>query len=156
MISWGCFEIASPKYLESCQKNVCSGVLFRVAQKSLQLTTELHHRYILEVLKNERVFCETVPFFPNATALIHLINLRLLKKYLHTFLSVRKTAVMNVLDNYQKNVFSSVPFKKFELPNPPTYNYTENWVHHKYFLCLFGEFSNLLREPLCWNHFLVK
>ena len=28
-----------------------------------------------------------------------------------------------VLQNYQKNVFSSVPFKKFELFSPPTYNY---------------------------------
>ena len=28
-----------------------------------------------------------------------------------------------VLQNYQKNVFNSVPFKKFELFNPPTYNY---------------------------------
>ena len=36
---------------------------------------------------------------------------------------VGKTAVKKVLQNYQKNVFSSVPFKKFELSNPPTYNY---------------------------------
>ena len=27
-----------------------------------------------------------------------------------------------VLKNYQENVFSSVPFKKIELSNPPTYN----------------------------------
>ena len=36
---------------------------------------------------------------------------------------VGKTTVRKVLQNYQKNVFSSVPFKKFELPNPSTYNY---------------------------------
>ena len=34
---------------------------------------------------------------------------------------------MKVLENYQKkNVFSSAPFKKFEICNPPTYNYAEN------------------------------
>ena len=36
---------------------------------------------------------------------------------------VGKTAVKKVLENYQKNVFTSVPFKKFKLSNPPTYNY---------------------------------
>ena len=34
-----------------------------------------------------------------------------------------KTAVKKVLQNYQKNISSSVPFKKFELSNPPTYKY---------------------------------
>ena len=38
---------------------------------------------------------------------------------------VGKTAVKKVLKNYQKNVFSSVRFKKFELSNPPTYNYAK-------------------------------
>ena len=38
---------------------------------------------------------------------------------------VGKTAVKKVLKNYQKNVFSSVPFKKFELSNPPTDNYAK-------------------------------
>ena len=34
---------------------------------------------------------------------------------------------MKVLGNYQKkNVFNNVTFKKFELSNPPTYNYAEN------------------------------
>ena len=36
---------------------------------------------------------------------------------------VGKTADTKVLQNYHKNVFSSVPFKKLELSNPPTYNY---------------------------------
>ena len=36
-----------------------------------------------------------------------------------------KTAVKKVLKNYQKNVFSSAPFKKFELSNPPTYSYAK-------------------------------
>ena len=33
------------------------------------------------------------------------------------------TLCQKVLENYQKNVFSSVPFEKFKLSNPPTYNY---------------------------------
>ena len=36
-----------------------------------------------------------------------------------------RTAIKNVLENYQKNVFSSVPFKKLELSNPPTYIYSK-------------------------------
>ena len=36
---------------------------------------------------------------------------------------VGKTAVKKVLQNYQENVFSSVPFKKSELSYPPSYNY---------------------------------
>ena len=43
----------------------------------------------------------------------------LLKKF---FKDVRKTATKKVLEKYQKNVFSSVPFKKVELSKPPTYN----------------------------------
>ena len=31
--------------------------------------------------------------------------------------------LLKVLKNYQKNVFSSVPFKKFEVLNTPTNNY---------------------------------
>ena len=31
--------------------------------------------------------------------------------------------LLKVLKNYQKNVFSSVPFKKFEVSNTPTNNY---------------------------------
>ena len=31
-----------------------------------------------------------------------------------------KTAVMKIVENYQKNVFRGVPFKNFELSNPPT------------------------------------
>ena len=37
---------------------------------------------------------------------------------------VGKTTVKRVRENYQKNVFSSAPFKKFELSDPPTYDYT--------------------------------
>ena len=37
--------------------------------------------------------------------------------------NIEKTAVKKVLENYQKNVFSSVLFKKFELSNLPTYSY---------------------------------
>ena len=48
---------------------------------------------------------------------------------------VGKTAVKKVLKNHQKNFFSSVPFKKFELSNQ-----CENWLCRKYFLWLFREF----------------
>ena len=41
---------------------------------------------------------------------------------------------MKVLENYQKNIFISVPFKKFELSNLPAYNYSKNWLHRKCFL----------------------
>ena len=69
---------------------------------------------------------------------------------------VRKTTVTKVLENYYKNIFSSVPFKKFELSNLPTYNYNENWLHRKCFLCMLLEFSKLLWERLWCNHLLVK
>ena len=38
---------------------------------------------------------------------------------------VGKTAVRKVLNNYQKNVFKTVPFKKYKLSNPPAYNYAK-------------------------------
>ena len=37
----------------------------------------------------------------------------------------RKTVVLKVLENSQKNVLSNVPFKQIDLPNPPIYNHTE-------------------------------
>ena len=61
---------------------------------------------------------------------------------------VRKTAVKNVLKNYQKNVCSSVPFKKFELSNPPTYNYAKtDSAANISFVC----FENF-KIGLWWNH----
>ena len=56
----------------------------------------------------------------------------------------------------KKKVFNNIPFKKFELSNPPTYNYAENWFRRKCFLCLFWETSKFLGERLWWNHILVK
>ena len=38
---------------------------------------------------------------------------------------VGKTCLKKVLKNYQKNVFSSVPFKNLEQSNPPTCNYAK-------------------------------
>ena len=64
---------------------------------------------------------------------------------------LEKLLLRKVLENYQKNLFSSIPFKKFDLSNPPTFNYTENSLHRKCFLCLFWEFSKLLGERLRWN-----
>ena len=37
--------------------------------------------------------------------------------FIHFSGDVRKTTVRKVLENYYKNIFSSVPFKKFELSN---------------------------------------
>ena len=48
--------------------------------------------------------------------------------FTHFWENVGKIAVMKVLENYQKNVFHSVAFKKFELSDPPNYNYAENYV----------------------------
>ena len=50
-----------------------------------------------------------------------------------------KTAALKVPEIFKKNVFSSVPFKEFELSNPPTYNstVTENLLHRKFFLSVF-------------------
>ena len=41
------------------------------------------------------------------------------------FRDAGKTAVKKVLKNYQKNIFTSVPSKKFKLSYPPSYNYSE-------------------------------
>ena len=38
---------------------------------------------------------------------------------------LEKLHLKKVLRNYKKNVFSGVPFKKFELSNLPTYNYAK-------------------------------
>ena len=46
--------------------------------------------------------------------------------------------------------------KKFELSNLSTYNYIENWLHHKCFHCMLLEFLKLLWERLWCNQFLVK
>ena len=61
-----------------------------------------------------------------------------------------------LLENFQKNIFRSILLKTFKLLNTPTYNYTENWLHHKCLLCLLYEFSKLVGERLLWNHFWVK
>ena len=68
---------------------------------------------------------------------------------------VGKTAVKKVLQNYQKNVFSSVPFKKFELSNPPTYNYKKtDSAAIISFLC-FENFKIGLRAYVVESH-LIK
>ena len=36
-----------------------------------------------------------------------------------------KTVVLKVLENSQKNILSSAPFKQFDLPNLLIYNHTE-------------------------------
>ena len=80
MILWGCFERAAPKFLGNCKKNVCGGVLFRVARiKSTayyQTALQIHSasvqkgKDILQFWKFQQHLCETIPFYSNATALI--------------------------------------------------------------------------------------
>ena len=57
-----------------------------------------------------------------------------------------KTAVLEVLENSQKNASNSVPCKQFELLIPPSYNYTENWLHLKCLMWAFQEILKLLGE----------
>ena len=45
---------------------------------------------------------------------------------------------------------------KFELSNLSSYNYSENWLHRKCFICMLLEFSKFLWERLWYNQFLVK
>ena len=65
---------------------------------------------------------------------------------------VGKTTVKKILENYQKNVFSSVPFQKFELFNPPIYNYrkTDSTANIS-FLC-FENFKIGLRASVVESH----
>ena len=64
---------------------------------------------------------------------------------------VGKTFLKKVLENYQKNVFSSVSFKKFELSNPPTYNYRKtDSVGNISFVCCVNFKIGLTGSV--WNH----
>ena len=56
-ISWGCSEIAALKTLENYQKErmYWSSHLIQLHEYSLQPTTGLHYRYILEVLRKEKM-----------------------------------------------------------------------------------------------------
>ena len=65
---------------------------------------------------------------------------------------VGKTAVKEVLENYQKNVFSSVSFKKFELSNPPTYNYRKTDSAGNISFVCFENFKIGLRESVVESH----
>ena len=64
------------------------------------------------------------------------------------------TLCQKVLENYQKNVFSSVPFEKFELSNPPTYNYLK--TNSSTNISFVFTILKLVAEHLWWNHFFVK
>ena len=64
----------------------------------------------------------------------------------------RKTAVKKVLENYQKNVFSSVPFKKFELANPPTLNYRKTDSTADISFVCFENFKIGLRTSVVVSH----
>ena len=63
-----------------------------------------------------------------------------------------KTAVKNLLQNYQKNAFSSVPLKKIDLSNPPTYKY---WKTDSVAIISFVYFKNFkigLRASVVESH----
>ena len=63
-----------------------------------------------------------------------------------------KTAVKKVLQNYQKNIFSSVPLKKIKPFNPPTYNYKKtNSTAVVFFVC-FENFKIGLRPSAVESH----
>ena len=81
-------------------------------------------------------------FFSNATAMQSRISGKKISG------DVGKTAVKKVLKNYQKNVFISVPFKKFELSNQPTYNYAKTDSAAKISFVCFENF----KIGLWWNH----
>ena len=68
------------------------------------------------------------------------------------FRDVGKTAVKKVLDNYQKNVFGSVPFKKFELSNPPIYNYRKTDSPANISFAFFENFKIGLRTSVVESH----
>ena len=56
----------------------------------------------------------------------HLINKTLLKDlFTHFWENVGKLLLWKFWKIIEENVFNSVHFKKFELSNPPTYNYAE-------------------------------
>ena len=65
---------------------------------------------------------------------------------------VGKTAVKKVLENYQKSVFSSVPFKNFELSNPPTYNYRKTDSAANVSFVFFENFKIGLRASVMESH----
>ena len=78
-----------------------------------------------------------------------------LEKSLYAFFRVCwKNCCFKSLGKLSEKVFSSVPFKYFELPNPPTYNYTENWLHRKCVLCL--SFVEKLKKKMSCNYVLKK
>ena len=60
--------------------------------------------------------------------------------------------LLKVLKNYQKNVFSSVPFKKFELPNPPTYNYRKTDCAANISFVCFENFKIDLKASVVESH----
>ena len=65
--------MAAPKYLENCERSICGGVLFRVAQiKSTayyRTALQIHSgsaqkgKGILKFQNFQKILCEPVPFF---------------------------------------------------------------------------------------------
>ena len=65
---------------------------------------------------------------------------------------VGKTAVKKVLENYRKNVFSSVPFKKFEQSNLPTYNDGKTDSAANISFVFLENFKTVLRASVVESH----
>ena len=65
---------------------------------------------------------------------------------------VEKTVSKIVLQNYQKNVFSSVPFKKLELSNTPNYNYRKTDFVAIVSIVYFENFEIGLRVSVVESH----
>ena len=65
---------------------------------------------------------------------------------------VGKTFRKKVLKNYQKNVFSSVRFEKFELFNPPTYSYRKTDSEANISFVCFENFKIGLRASVVQSH----
>ena len=65
-----------------------------------------------------------------------------------------KTAVLEGLEKrLYKNASSRVPYRQFELFNPPTYSYTENWLHNKCLMWAFREILKMLGERVIASSF---
>ena len=73
----------------------------------------------------------------------------------------RKTAVLNVSENSQRDDFIGVLLKYLELSNLPPRIFLANTYHKKklhcnWFLRAFRDFLRLLGERFWWNHVLIK
>ena len=74
----------------------------------------------------------------------------LLKNFFQRMLE--KLLLRKIWKIIRKNVFSSVPFKKFELSNPPTYNYRKTDSSANVSFVCFENFKIGLRASVVESH----